>query len=85
VCCQAAIISSLQFILEALRAMKTLSTPFIVSHKFWYDVSSFSLNLISFFISSLTKLSLSRVLFTFHGHVCFPLFLLEFKTSLSLL
>ena len=52
------------FFWEALRAMSfPLTTDFIVSHKFWYDVSSFSLNskkpLHFFFISSLTKLSLS--------------------------
>jgi hypothetical protein len=39
-------------------------------HKFGYVVHSFSLNskkvLISFFISSLTKVSWSRVLFSFH-------------------
>ena len=43
-----------------------LSTAFIVSLKFGYVVSSFALNsknlLIYFFISSLTKSSLSRVL-----------------------
>jgi hypothetical protein len=63
VCCQAASVSSLQFFclfvclvfLEALRALSfPLTTALIVSHKFWYDVSSFSLNskspLISFFI-----------------------------------
>jgi hypothetical protein len=64
-----------------------LTTAFIVSHKFLYDVSSFSLNskkpFISFFISYLTKLSLSRALFSFHVYVCFPLFLLVFKTNLS--
>ncbi len=70
-CCQAASVCSLQFLLEALRAMSfPLRTAFIVSHKFGYVVASFSLNskksLISFFISSLTKLSLSRVLFSFH-------------------
>ena len=58
------------FFLEALRAMSfPLRTAFIVSHKFGYVVGSFSLNskksLISFFISSLTKESLSRVLFSF--------------------
>uniref|UniRef100_A0A8C6MZZ6 Ras-related protein Rab-7a n=1 Tax=Mus spicilegus TaxID=10103 RepID=A0A8C6MZZ6_MUSSI len=52
------------FFLEALRAMSfLLTTAFIVSHKFGYDVPSFSLNsikpFISFFISPLTKLSLS--------------------------
>jgi hypothetical protein len=52
------------FSLETLRATSfPLSTAFIVSHTFWYDVASFSLNskksLISFFISSLAKFSLS--------------------------
>jgi hypothetical protein len=46
-----------------------------VSHKLGYDVSIFSLNsrksLISFFISSLTKLSLSKELFSFHVYVDF--------------
>jgi hypothetical protein len=76
------------FILEALRAMSfPLSTAFTVSHKFEYIVASFSLNskksLISFFISSLTKLSLSKVLFSFHVYVGFLLFWLLLKTSLS--
>ena len=71
-----------------LRAMSfPLRSAFIVSHKFEYVVAYFSLNskksLISFFPSSLTKLSLSGALFSFHVYVCFPLFLLEFKTSLS--
>ena len=53
--------------LEALRAMSfPLRTAFIVSHKFGYVAASFSFNskksLTSFFISSLTKLSLSREL-----------------------
>jgi hypothetical protein len=52
-----------------------LITAFSVSHKFGYEVSIFSLNsrkpLISFFISSLTKLSLSRELFSFHVYVVF--------------
>ena len=43
-----------------------ISTAFIVSHRFEYDVSTLSLNsrksLIFFFISSLTKLSLSKEL-----------------------
>ena len=56
------------FFFEALRAMSfPLRTAFIVSHKFGYVVASFSLNskksLISFFISSLTKESLSIVQF----------------------
>jgi hypothetical protein len=75
--------------LEALRAMRfPLSTAFTVSHKFWYHVPSFSLNskksLISFFISTLMKLSLSRALFSFHLYVVFLLLLLLLKTSLSL-
>lgn len=65
-----------------------VSTAFIVSQKFRYVVPSFSLNskksLISFFMFSLTKLSLSRVLFSFHVYVGFLLFLLLLKTSLSL-
>jgi hypothetical protein len=48
-------------------------------------VPSFSLNfkksLISFFISSLTKLFLNRALFSFHVYVGFPLFLLLLKTN----
>ena len=57
------------FFLEVLRAMSfPLSTAFIVSQRFGYVVRSFSLNpkksLISFFISSLDKVSLSRVLFS---------------------
>jgi hypothetical protein len=59
-----------------------------VSHKFGYVVPSFSLNskksLISLFISSLTKLSLSRALFSFHVYLGFLLFFLVFKTSFSL-
>ena len=74
------------FFLEALRAMSfPLSTAFIVSHKFGYVVPSFSLNskksLISFFISSLTKLLLSKELISFHVYVGFLLFLLLLKTS----
>jgi hypothetical protein len=50
-----------------------LRTAFIVSDKFGYLVASFSLNskksLFSFFISSLTKESLNRVLFSFHVNV----------------
>ena len=62
------------FFLEALKAMSfPFRTAFIVSHKFGYVVASFSLNskksLISFFISSVTKLSLSEVLFRFHVNV----------------
>jgi hypothetical protein len=73
------------FSLEALRGMSfPLTTAFIVSHKFWYDVPSFSLNYKKSFISSLTKLSLSRALFSLQVYVGFLLFLLLLKTSLSL-
>jgi hypothetical protein len=70
--------------LEALRAMSfPLRNAFIVSHRFGYVVASFSLNskksLISFFIPSLTKVSLRRVLFSFHVNVGFPLFMLLLK------
>jgi hypothetical protein len=58
-----------------------------VSHRFGYVVASFSLNskksLISFFIPSFTKVSLRRVLFSFHVNVGFPLFMLLLKISLS--
>jgi hypothetical protein len=65
-----------------------LRNAFIVSHKFGYHfVASFSLNskksLISFFIPSLTKVSLRRVLFSFHVNVGFLLFILLLKISLS--
>jgi hypothetical protein len=57
------------FLLESLRAMSfPLRTALIVCYKFGYVVASFTLNskmpLISFFISSLTKLFLRRVLFS---------------------
>ena len=76
------------FSFKALRAMSfPLSTAFILSHKFGYVVASFSLkskkSLISFFISSLTKVSLSRVLFGFHVNVGFLLIILLLKISLS--
>jgi hypothetical protein len=76
------------FFLEALKGIRLpLSTAFIVSYKFEYIVASFSLNskksLIFFFISSLTKLSLIRVFFSFLMYVGFLLFLLLLKTSLS--
>ena len=72
------------FFLEALRDMSfPLRTAFIVFHKFWYVVASFSLNSKKSLISSFTKLSLSRVLFSFHVYVCFLFFLLLLKTSLS--
>ena len=77
-----------RFFLEALRAMSfPLRNAFIVSHRFGYVVASFSLNskksLISFFIPSLTKVSLRRVLFSFHVNVGFLLFMLLLKISLS--
>jgi hypothetical protein len=50
-------------------------------------VDSFSLNsknsLVSFFIFSLSKVSLCRVLFSFHADVGFLLFMLLLKISLS--
>jgi hypothetical protein len=58
-----------------------------VSHEFGNVVPSISFNskkfLIFFFVSCLTKLSLSRVLFSFLLYVGFLLFLLLLKTSLS--
>jgi hypothetical protein len=58
-----------------------LRNAFIVSHKFGYVVASISLNskksLISFFISSLTWVSLRRVLFSFQVNVGFLLFTLS--------
>ena len=76
------------FFLEALRAMSfPLRNAFIVSYKFGYIVASFSLNskksLISFFIPSLTKVSLRRMLFSFQVNVGFLLFMLLLKISLS--
>ena len=76
------------FFLEALGAMSfPLRNAFIVSHKFGNVVASFSLNskmsLISFFIPSLTKVSLRRVLFSFHVNVGFLFFILLLKISLS--
>ena len=76
------------FFLEALRPMSfPLRTAFIVSPKFRYVVASFSLNckksLISFFISSLTKESLSGVLFSLHVNAGFLLIMLLLKISLS--
>ena len=73
------------FFMEALSAMNfPLSTAFIVFHKFEYVVASFLLNsrksLISFFISFLTKLSLSRELFNSRKYVDF---LLLSKSSLN--
>jgi hypothetical protein len=69
------------FFLETLRAMNfPFRSAFFVSHKFDYVVASFSLNskksLISFFISSLTRLSLNRVLFSFYMNIGFVLFML---------
>ena len=72
--CQAARVCFIEFLWMAFRAMSfLLRNAFMVSHKFWYGVPSFSLNskksLISFFISSMTKFSLSRALFSFHMYV----------------
>jgi hypothetical protein len=77
------------FFLEALRAMSfPLRTAFIVFHKFGFVMASFSLNskksLPSFFISSLTKVLLSRVFFSFQVNVGFLLFMFLLKISLSL-
>ena len=91
--CQAASVCSLYLFyfiflfLEALRAMSfPLRNAFIVSHKFGYVFASFSLSskksLISFFIHFLTKVSLRRVLFSFHLNVDFLLFMLLLKISL---
>jgi hypothetical protein len=59
----------------------------IVSHQFGYVVASFSLNskmsLFCFLISSLTKLSLSRVLFSFYMNVGILLFILLLQIILS--
>ena len=87
-CCRAASMCSLRFFLKALIAMSfPLRNAFIVSQRFGYVVASFSLNskksLISFFIPSLTKVSLRRVLFSFHVNVGFLLFILSLKISLS--
>ena len=55
-----------------------LSSTFIIYWKSGYVVPSFSLNYrrtsISFFISYLSKWSLSKELFSFHEYVCFLLF-----------
>ena len=70
-----------RFFLEALSAMSfPLSTAFIVSLKFEYVVPLFSLNskVFNFFLSFLTNLSLSRVLFSFHVYVGFLLFFIFF-------
>jgi hypothetical protein len=57
-----------------------------VCHKFGYILASFSLNskksLISFFISSLTKESLNKELFSFHVNVGFVLFKLFCRSAL---
>jgi hypothetical protein len=62
--------------MDALRAINfLLNTAFTVSHKFGYVMPSFSLNskksLISFFITSLTKISLIRQLFSFYVYAGF--------------
>ena len=63
-----------------------MNFPFsIVTHKSGYDVSTFSLHsrksLIPFFISSMSKLSLSKQLYSFHVFVGFLLFLLLLRNS----
>ena len=85
-CCQAGSVCSLSFLLAEVRSMSfPLRTVFIVSHKFTYVVASFSLNskksLISLFISSLTKLSLRRVVVQLQRE--FLLFMLLLKINLS--
>jgi hypothetical protein len=74
--------------MDVLRAMGfPPGATFTVSHKFGYVVPSFSLNykksLISFLNSSLTTLSLSRSLFSFHVYVGFLRFFLLLKISLN--
>ena len=76
------------FFLEALRVMTfPLRNAFILYHKFGYVVVSFSLNskksLISLFLSSLTKESVSWVLFGFHVNVGFLEFMWLLKISLG--
>ena len=82
------VLSSCQCMFSPVSFWRHSKTAFIVSHKFGYVLASFSLNskksLISFFISSLTELSLSRLLFSFHVYVGFLLFMLLLKMSLSL-
>ena len=66
------------FFLETLRAMSfPLRTAFIVSPKFWYVVASLlnsKKSLISFFIPSLTKVSLRRVRITSRNYSVFITF-----------
>lgn len=67
------------------RVMNFLSSnAFIVCHKFWYGVPSFSLisKVFIFLIYSLTKLSLSGSLFNLHVCVGFLSFLLLLKINL---
>ena len=85
-CFQAACMCSLWFLFEALKSVSFLfSNDFIESHKLGNVLALFSLNsnmsLISFFIPSLTKVSLRRVLFSFHVNVGFPLFMLLLKIN----
>jgi hypothetical protein len=77
------------FYLKEFKAMSFhLRNVLFVTHKFGYVVASFSLNskksLISFFISSLTKVSLNRLLFSFQVNVAFLLCMLLLKISLVL-
>ena len=76
------------FFLEVLRALCFHpSTAFIVSHKFGCVVPSFPLNtrksFISFLISYLTKVSLSRAWFSFHVYVGILLFFLLLKNTIT--
>lgn len=68
------------FTLDTFRALRfPLSYTIIVSHKFEFVVSYFSLNsktfLIFFFSSSSTKLSLSEILLNVHVYLGFLTFL----------
>jgi hypothetical protein len=77
------------FFLEALRAMRAfpLRNVFFVSHELEYVGASFSLNskksLIYFFIPSLNKVSLKRLLLSFYVNVGFLIFILLLKISLN--
>ena len=74
------------FFFEALKSMSfPLSNDFIESHKLGNVVALFSLNskmsLISFYIPSLTKVSLKRLLFIFNVNVGFPLLMFLLKIN----
>ena len=85
-CFQAACMCSLWFLFWGTQIYEfPFSNDFIESHKLGYIVALFSLNskmsLISFFIPSLTKVSLKRLLFIFNVNVGFPLFMLLLKIN----